>query len=151
MKRRNIAFAALVASLLLSACATNKTAVTEGAAVEGYRYAVLDTSGDYSASPLLMDAHSNLVAALNSTRLTLISDNLVEEMPLDQKAQVLRVSITVTQTQKEAIARLDFADYGTGELIAFCRGVSNIGLTLEQDMQAATKWAIARVRELFGD
>ena len=151
MKRRNIAFAVLALALLLSACATNKTAITEGASIEGYRYAVLDSSEDYSSSPLLMDAHSKIVEALASTRLTLIGDNLVEEMPLDQKAQVLRVSITVTQTQKEAIARLDFADYGTGELIAFCRGVSNIGLTLEQDMQAATKWAIARVRELFGD
>ena len=149
MKRMNIAFAALAIALLLSACATNKTAVTEGASVEGYRYFVLDRTEDYSSSALPMDLRANLVGALNSTRLTRLTERQIGELPDEQKAQALRVSIATTQTKKEAIVRVDFADFVTGETVAFCRGVNNIGLTLEQDMQVAAKRALERVKALF--
>ena len=149
MKKRKIAFLSLAIALLLSACATNKTAVAEGASVDGYRYVILDSTWDCPASPLPMDLQAKIVGALNSTRLTRLTESQIEELPLEQKAQALQASIAATQTRKEAIVRVDFTDCTTGELVAFCRGVNNIGLTLEQDMQAAAKRAAERIKALF--
>lgn len=151
MKRKWFAFllAMAAAAAFLPSCATGKSVVSESASIDGYHYAALANVMDYSGSAALLDLEAKIYDALASTRLTIIGERQIDELPDEQKERLLLVKLAATQTSDESVVTVNFTDYATGKPVASCRGAFGWGLSMEQDLQAAIKRVSGQINALF--
>ena len=148
MKTRKYTLFFLI-SILLCACTTSKTTVSQSVDLSKYKYASLTDVMNYQGSASLMDAEVKIYDAIDNTRLQMIGDHAINELTFDQKQQLLLVRLGVTQNKEESIVTVNFVDYMTGRPVASCRGAFGLGVDRQGDFNGALKRVADQIQKTF--
>jgi len=142
---------ALVVVLLLSACTTSKTTISQNADLSKYKYASIINSETYHIPAELMEYEIQLYDAVEASNLQLINERRIFELTLQQQSSLLMVKYGVHQTEDETIVTVNFIDYMTGRPIASCRGAySSLGIAgASNDIKGAINKVAIQIAKTF--
>lgn len=125
--------------LLLMACTTSKTIISDSANLDKYRYASLTHNN--SSTVMTMQIYN----AISATRLDIIGSNMIDELSPEQKEKLLLIDFSSSQNLIKSIVTVNFTDYNTGKPVASCKGSFRLGL----DMNIATNRVSRQIKKLF--
>lgn len=148
MNRIRCIFAAVVL-IVLAACTTSKSTISNNVDLAQYEYASIINNETYHIPAELMEYEIQLFDAVESSRLQLISDWRIYELTPQQKNRLLLVKYGVTQKDDETIVTVNFIDYMTGRPVASCRGAYGLGINLEGDLKGAIKRVAKQISTTF--
>jgi len=135
--------------MLLSACTTSKTTISQNADLSKYEYASIINNDTYHIPAELMEYEIQLFDAVGTSRLQLVSDWRIYELTPQQQSKLLMVKYGITQYDNETIVTVNFIDYITGRPVASCRGAYGLGLDYAGDMTGAIKRVAKQISETF--
>lgn len=138
-----------VLAIILAACTTSKTTISNSANLDKYEYASLINIMSYNGSAELMDTEVQIYNAIETTRLKMIGDRRINELSPEQKERLLLVRFSASQSDEESIVSVNFVDYMTGKPIASCRGAFGLGWDKNCDMKEAIKRVTKQIKDLF--
>ena len=133
------------------ACTTSKTVVSNSADLNKYEFASITDVMNYSGSASLMDLEVRVFNALESTRLTMVGENRINELTQEQKDKLLLVKFSATSNEDESVVSVNFVDYMSGKPVASCRGAYGLGFGRQQDMNGAINRVIDQVSKLWNN
>jgi len=137
--------------VLLAACTTSKSTISNNANLSQYEYASIINNEAYHIPVELMEYEIQLFDAVESSRLQLISDRRIYELTPQQQSKLLLVKYGVNQNDEETIVTVNFIDYMTGRPVASCRGAYGLGLDYEGDLKEAIKRVAKQISSTFAE
>lgn len=138
-----------VAVMILAACTTSRTTVSQNVDLSKYKYASIINNDTYHIPAELMEYEIQLFDAVESSRLQLISDLRIYELSPEQQNSLLLVKYGISQTDNETVVTVNFIDYMTGRPVVSCRGAFGLGITYEGDMKGAIKRVAGQISGAF--
>lgn len=142
-------FFAAIALIILAACTTSKSTISNSVNLAQYEYASIINNGTYHIPAELMEYEIQLFDAVESSRLQIISDRRIYELTPQQQNKLLLVKYGVNQNDDEAIVTVNFIDYMTGRPVASCRGAFGLGIDHAGDLKGAIKRAAKQISTTF--
>lgn len=149
MKNLAIKMSVFLTLLLLFACTTSKTTVSQNVNLSKYGYASIINNETYHIPAELMEYEIMLFDAVEASRLQLISDRRIHELTPSQQEGLLLVKYGVTRNNEEAIVTVNFIDYMTGRPVASCRGAFGLGIDEAGDLKGAIKRVAKQIAATF--
>ncbi len=141
---------AAVTVLLLSACTTSKSTVSDNANFSKYEYVSVINNDTYHIPAELMEHEIQLFDAVEKSGLKLISDLRLFELTPAQQEKLLLVKYGVNVQPEETVVIVNFIDYLTGRPVVSCRGAySSIVSSTSQDLNGAIKRVAKQISETF--
>lgn len=142
---------AVLVLLMLTACTTSKSTVSQNVDIAKYEYASIINNDTYHIPAELMEYEIQLFDAVENSRLKLVSDARVYQLTPSQQEKLLLVKYGVNVKQEETIVTVNFIDFLTGRPVASCRGAySSLGvLGSGQDIRGAISRVAAQISETF--
>lgn len=142
---------AVLLILLVSACTTSKTTVSQNVDFRKYEYASVINNDTYHIPAELMEYEIQLFDAVENSNLQLVSDTRIYELTRTQQEKLLLVKYGVNVKQEETIVTVNFIDYSTGRPVASCRGAySSLGVAgAATDIKGAIKRVAKQIAETF--
>lgn len=151
--KQNIRILLMVISLsiLLSACTTSKSTVSQNVNLAKYEYASIINNDTYHIPAELMEYEIQLFDAVEHSHLHLVSYARIYELSPSQQSKLLLVKYGVNVRQDETIVTVNFIDYNTGRPVASCRGAySSLGIAgASTDINGAIKRVAKQIAETF--
>lgn len=137
------------AVILLMACTTSKSTISNNVDLSRYEYASIINNDTYHIPAELMEYEIQLFDAVENSRLKLVSDARIYELTPAQQEKLLLVKYGVNVQPEETIVIVNFIDYVTGRPVASCKGAySSLGVAgASHDI----KGAISRVAKQISD
>lgn len=135
--------------IILAACTTSKSTVSNNVNLAQYEYASIINNETYHIPAQLMEYEIQLFDAVESSRLQLISDRRIYELTPQQQNKLLLVKYGVNQNDEETVVTVNFIDYMTGRPIASCRGAFGLGIDHAADLKGAIKRVAKQISETF--
>lgn len=148
MSRIRCVFAA-IALIVLTACTTSKSTISNNVNLAQYEYASIINNETYHIPAELMEYEIQLFDAVESSRLQLISDRRIYELTSQQQNRLLLVKYGVNQNDEEAIVTVNFIDYMTGRPVVSCRGAFGLGIDHAGDLKGAIKRVAKQISTTF--
>lgn len=141
----------LIAVMLLTACTTSKSTVSNNVNLSKYEYASIINNDTYHIPPELMEHEILLFDAVENSHLKLVSDVRIHELSHSQQEKLLLVKYGVNVKPEETIITINFIDFLTGRPIASCRGAySTFGVAgASHDIKGAIKRVAKQISETF--
>lgn len=153
VKRNKLTLGALLTALafMLTACTTSKSTVSQHINLAQYEYASVINNDTYHIPAELMAYEIQLFDAVESSRLTLVSDARIYELSRSQQEKLLLVKYGVNVQPEETIITVNFIDYSTGRPVASCRGAySSLSVMgASHDIKGAIKRVAKQISETF--
>lgn len=142
---------AFVVIVVLNACTTSKSTVSQTANLSKYEYAAVINNNTYHIPAELMEYEIQLYDAVEGSNLKLISDSRIYELSRAQQDRLLLVKYGVNITDEETVITVNFIDYITGRPIASCRGAySTLGVGgSSRDIKGAIKRVAKQISDTF--
>lgn len=142
---------ASVTFLLLAACTTSKSTISNNVNLSRYEYASIINNDTYHIPAELMEYEIQLFDAVENSRLKLVSDARIYELSTDQQKKLLLVKYGVNVQQEETVVTVNFIDYDTGRPVASCRGAySSLGVAgASHDIKGAIKRVAQQIATTF--
>jgi hypothetical protein len=149
MKRISGIFVVFLVMGFSSCYTTNNAAVANSANLSSYNFATISNVMGYGGSAALMNLEIKIYDALSNTRLTVIGDRQIDSLSDDQKAELLLVRYSGSQSEIESVVSINFVDFLSGRPVASCRGAFGLGFSMEHDMNVAVDNALEQMKKLF--
>ena len=146
--RRVLRCSVALLMLVLSACTTSKTTVSNTVNLARYEYASVVNNETYYPAEL-MEYEIQLFDAVESSGLQMVGDSRIYDLDLEQRKKLLLVKYGISQTNEEAIVTVNFIDYTTGRPVVSCRGAFGLGIDYAADMRGAIKRVSAQIAKTF--
>lgn len=152
MSRIRCVFAA-IALIVLAACTTSKSTISNNVNLAQYEYASIINNETYHIPAELMEYEIQLFDAVENSRLKLVSDARIYELTTAQQKKLLLVKYGVNVQQEETVVTVNFIDYETGRPVASCRGAySSLGVAgAGHDIKEAIKRVAKQISETFSE
>ena len=100
--------------LILSACTTSKSTVSNNVNLSNYEYASIINNDTYHIPAELMVYEIQLFDAVEASRLQLVGEHRIHELTPLQQSKLLLVKYGVSHNDDAAIVTVNFIDYMTG-------------------------------------
>lgn len=139
----------LLLVLILSACTSSKTTVSQNVDLTQYEYASIINDDTYHIPAELMEYEIQMYDAVEASRLQIVSDRRIYELTSEQKKRLLLVKYGVSRYDEETVVTVNFIDYMTGRPIASCRGAFGFSLDYGSDLKGAIKRVAKQIAETF--
>jgi len=136
-------------TLLFASCTTSKTTVSSTVDLSRYEYASIINNDTYHIPAELMEYEILLYDAVEMSRLKLVGDRRIFELPPQQQQRLLLVKYGVERNDMETIVTVNFIDYMTGRPVASCRGAYGLGIDYGADMKGAIKKVANQISATF--
>lgn len=151
MKNFSKLICALAVTILLAACTTSKSTVSQNVNLSKYEYAAVINNDTYHIPAELMEYEIQLYDAVENSNLKLVSDARIHDLSRVQQEKLLLVKYAVNVMQEETIVTVNFIDYFTGRPVASCRGAySTLGVAgASHDIKGAIKRVAKQISETF--
>ena len=151
MKNFSKLICALAVTILLAACTTSKSTVSQNVNLSKYEYAAVINNDTYHIPAELMEYEIQLYDAVENSNLKLVSDARIHDLSRAQQEKLLLVKYAVNVMQEETIVTVNFIDYFTGRPVASCRGAySTLGVAgASHDIKGAIKRVAKQISETF--
>lgn len=149
MNNRIVSVFVIVITLLLAACTSSKSTISNKVDLAKYEYASIINNDTYHIPAELMEYEIQLFDAVESSRLQLVSDLRIFELTPQQQSKLLLVKYGITQNESETIVTVNFIDYMTGRPVASCRGAFGLGLGYGADLKGAIKRVAKQIATTF--
>lgn len=149
MNNRIVNILVIVITLLLAACTSSKSTISNKVDLAKYEYASIINNDTYHIPAELMEYEIQLFDAVESSRLQLVSDLRIFELTPQQQSKLLLVKYGITQNESETIVTVNFIDYMTGRPVASCRGAFGLGLGYGADLKGAIKRVAKQIATTF--
>ena len=151
MKNFSKLICALAVTILLAACTTSKSTVSQNVNLSKYEYAAVINNDTYHIPAELMEYEIQLYDAVENSNLKLVSDTRIHDLSRVQQEKLLLVKYAVNVMQEETIVTVNFIDYFTGRPVASCRGAySTLGVAgASHDIKGAIKRVAKQISETF--
>ncbi|MDE6552117.1 MAG: hypothetical protein K2K98_04035 [Muribaculaceae bacterium] len=142
---------ALLAVVLLAACTTSKSTISNSVNLSRYEYASVINNDTYRIPAELMEYEIMLYDAVENSHLQLISDVRIFELTPSQQEKLLLVKYGVNVKEDETIVTVNFIDYLSGRPVASCRGAySTLGIAgASHDIKGAIKRVAKQISDTF--
>lgn len=152
--KRNGYMASLIGMLVMivmSGCTSSRTTVSQNADLAKYKYASIINNDTYHIPAELMEYEIQLFDAVDRSRLQLVSDARIHDLPRQDQDKLLLVKWGVSVKPEESMVVVNFIDYSTGRPVASCRGsYTSLGIAgASYDLSSAIKKAAKQVAETF--
>lgn len=149
MNNRIVSIFVIVITLLLAACTSSKSTISNNVDLAKYEYASIINNDTYHIPAELMEYEIQLFDAVEYSRLQLVSDLRIFELTPQQQSKLLLVKYGITQNESETIVTVNFIDYMTGRPVASCRGAFGLGLGYGTDLKGAIKRVAKQIATTF--
>lgn len=153
LKRNNVVLRSLMAVMvvLLSACTTSKSTISQNVNLSKYEYASVINNDTYHIPAELMEYEIQLFDAVENSSLKLISDARIYELTPSQQEKLLLVKYGVNVQPEETVVTVNFIDYSTGRPVASCKGAySSLGVAgASYDIRSAIKQVAKQIAQTF--
>lgn len=142
---------AAIALIVLAACTTSKSTISNNVNLAQYEYASIINNDTYHIPAELMEYEIQLFDAMENSRLKLVSDVRIYELTTEQQKKLLLVKYGVNVQQEETVVTVNFIDYETGRPVASCRGAySSLGVAgAGYDIKEAIKRVSKQISATF--
>jgi len=133
--------------ILFLSCVSTST-VSSQVDLSIYQYAAISNVMGYGGSSVLMDMEVKIYDGLLNTRLKMVGDKEIDNLSNSEKASLLLVRFSGTESGGGSTVSINFVDYLTGRPVASCRGetASWIG---ESTINRSIDYAINQAIKLF--
>ena len=111
-----------VAVIILAACTTSKSTISNNANLAQYKYASVINNDTYHIPAELVEYEIQLYDAVENSHLELVSDARIYTLSPAQQEKLLLVKYGVNIQPEETVVTVNFIDYRTGRPVASCRG-----------------------------
>lgn len=140
-----------VVLILLSACTTSKSTISNNVNLSQYEYASIINNDTYHIPAELMEYEIQLFDAVENSNLKLVSDARIFDLSPSQQERLLLVKYGVNVQPEETIVTVNFIDYYTGRPVVSCRGAySSLGVAgASHDINGAIKRVAKKISEVF--
>lgn len=137
--------------LILAACTTSKSTVSNSVNLSKYEYASVINNETYHIPAELMEYEIQLYDAVETSHLRLISDARIYELSPGDQEKLLLVKYGVNIQKEETVVIVNFIDYMTGRPVASCRGAySSLGVAGSgHDIKEAIKRVSKQISATF--
>lgn len=151
MKKLSQSICYFVVLVLLSACTTSKSTISNNVDLSQYEYASIINNDTYHIPAELMEYEIQLFDAVENSKLKLVSDARIFELSPSQQERLLLVKYGVNVQAEETVVTVNFIDYSTGRPVASCRGAySSLGIAgASHDINGAIKRVAKQISEVF--
>ena len=140
----------LFSAILLIACTTSKSTVSQNADLTKYEYASIINDEIYHIPAELMEYEIQLYDAVETSGLQLISDRRIYDLTPQQLSGLLLVKYGVNkETEGGTVVTVNFIDYMTGRPIVSCRGVFGLGIDDAGNLRGAIKRVAKQISDTF--
>lgn len=147
---KRIAILLFFISIVVSSCTTSKSVVSQNVDLSKYEYASIINNDTYHIPAQLMEYEIQLFDAVEGSRLKLVNDMRIDELPPTQQSKLLIVKYGVDILQEQSVVTVNFIDYLTGRPIASCRGAyTTLGFSTAADIRGAIKRVAKQIAETF--
>ncbi len=138
--------------LLLAACTTSKSTVSQNVNLSKYEYASIINNDTYHIPAELMEYEIQLFDAVECSGLELISDARIYELSQSRQEKLLLVKYGVNVNPEQTVVTVNFIDYMTGRPVVSCRGAyTSLGVAgAEHDVSGAIKRVAKQIAATFG-
>lgn len=147
--RRVLRCSVALLMLVLSACTTSKTTVSNTVNLARYEYASVVNNETYQIPAELMEYEIQLFDAVESSGLQMVGDSHIYDLDMEQREKLLLVKYGVSQTKEETIVTVNFIDYTSGRPVVSCRGAFGLGIDYAADMRGAIKRVSVQIAKTF--
>ncbi len=140
----------LVASLILSSCASTSHLVSENANLDDYDFVVLRlNSCATKIEPSLCGFDVKIFDTLSSQGLKSLGEKEISLLSEDELKKTLFVNTNYSLVENEVMLSLNFVDAFTGRPIANCYSTGDIGLGYSRGIIKATEKIQTQIKYLF--
>lgn len=147
--RRVLRCSVALLMLVLSACTTSKTTVSNTVKLARYEYASVVDNETYQIPAELMEYEIQLFDAVESSGLQMVGDSHIYDLDMGQREKLLLVKYGISQTKEETVVTVNFIDYTSGRPVVSCRGAFGLGIDYAADMRGAIKRVSAQIAKTF--
>lgn len=140
---------AVAVMMLIAACTTSKSTISNNVDLSKYEYVAIINNDTYHIPAELMEYEIQLFDAVESSRLNLISDRRIFELTPQQQSRLLLAKYGVHHNESEAIVTVNFIDYMTGRPVVSCRGAFGLGFDSAGDLKGAIKRVSKQISTTF--
>ena len=140
----------LLSVLALSSCSTDKTMVTKGVDLKKYEYASIVKGQTLHGTETDIEIEPGIYEAIESTRLKMVGDRRVSELPDDQKEKLVLVKYAATSSTERSVLSVSFEDYMTGKTVVSCRASNRTAWTRQKDVDKAIRKLSGRIKSVWG-
>ena len=140
----------LLGALVLSSCSTDKTMIAKGVNLNKYEYASLIQSQNSFGTETDIEITPGIYDAVESTRLQMVGEKRVKELPHEQKEKLVLVKYSATSNLEQSVLSVSFEDYMTGKTVASCRASSKGAWTRQRDVDRAISKLAGRIKQVWG-
>ena len=142
---------AFILVVLLCACNTSRSTVSDSANLSRYGYASIINNDVYHIPAELMEYEIQLYDAVEGSGLKMVSDARIHDLSRQELEKLLLVKYGVSVREEETIVTVNFIDYMDGRPVASCRGAySTLGLAgSSYDINGAIKRVAKQISETF--
>jgi len=139
----------LVGALLLSACSTDKTMTSKGVDLSKYEYASLVQTRNAFGTVTDIEIEPGVYDALEATRLKMVGERRIEELPKEDKEKLVLVKYSATSSPNQSTISVSFEDYMTGKTVASCRASNRTSFTRQRDVDNAIRKLAKRIKQVW--
>ena len=146
LKSYLIVFLSVIA---LSSCSTDKTMIAKGVDLNKYEYASIVKGQTIHGTETDIEIEPGIYEAIESTRLKMVGDRRVSELPDDQKEKLVLVKYAATSSTERSVLSVSFEDYMTGKTVASCRSSNRTAWTRQRDVDKAIRKLAGRIARVW--
>lgn len=139
----------LLGALILSSCSTDKTMIAKGVNLNKYEYASIVKGQTIHGTETDIEIEPGIYEAIESTRLKMVGDRRVSELPDDQKEKLVLVKYAATSSTERSVLSVSFEDYMTGKTVASCRSSNRTAWTRQRDVDKAIRKLAGRIARVW--
>ena len=139
----------LLGALVLSSCSTDKTMIAKGVDLNKYEYASLVQAKNGYGTTTDIEIEPGIYDAVESTRLQMVGEKRVKELPQEQKEKLVLVKYSATSTPEQSVLSISFEDYMTGKTVVSCRASNKGSLTRQNDVDRAIRKLGDRIKQVW--
>ena len=139
----------LLSVFALSSCSTDKTMIAKGVDLNKYEYASIVKGQTIHGTETDIEIEPGIYEAIESTRLKMVGDRRVSELPDDQKEKLVLVKYAATSSTERSVLSVSFEDYMTGKTVASCRSSNRTAWTRQRDVDRAINKLAKRIKSIW--
>ena len=139
----------LLSVFALSSCSTDKTMIAKGVDLNKYEYASIVKGQTIHGTETDIEIEPGIYEAIESTRLKMVGDRRVSELPDDQKEKLVLVKYAATSSTERSVLSVSFEDYMTGKTVASCRSSNRTAWTRQRDVDKAIRKLAGRIARVW--
>ena len=139
----------LLSVFALSSCSTDKTMIAKGVNLNKYEYASIVKGQTIHGTETDIEIEPGIYEAIESTRLKMVGDRRVSELPDDQKEKLVLVKYAATSSTERSVLSVSFEDYMTGKTVASCRSSNRTAWTRQRDVDKAIRKLAGRIARVW--